>query len=617
MTRIKHRVSYGAMAGGVLFATVLAPAQAVLAATGSDTTSPATTSTTTTTVSPQTITPAPTATSTANNPQSPHANSTLAGGSTQTNNNLPVTAAAQQQSGSSTTNAPSGSTSSAADTKPASNSNSQKPQDSSGSPSTDQPATNAQNNTNQAATTTTDSTAASGNVKVQGNLSSVGNTSSGKASTVSNQVTSLNSASSLNSAGSLQTFTFDINGNHVGDIVLSPGDFLQSSAATKVQTVESSNVTNQTDSTISNTIDLSSLSGDVTVQGNLGNVGDVASGDASTQLNLINMIESTVTDKQAFVGMVNINGNLKGNLLLPKSAIDELLPPPVKAAVTTNTANATSTTTNNLTVNNNVTLDASSGDVKVEGNGGSTGNVSSGSGISNLKLYNLTNSKIVGGNVLLVFVNVEGSWAGLLMNAPAGTTSAALGGRITQDTAIQNTATTTTNETITNNIKLSSKSGNVKVQGNGGNTGNVKSGSASANADVVNIMGSQIDLSGWLGVMVINVYGGWQGSLEIQPVGTTIHVKAPPVHRILSHANPYQYGLNSTSNNGSLHNTKLVSDNVLGENVSKPTPTALSKSGKDVSDHKSGLLSAGTIAAVGAILAITGGATQFLTHRRK
>jgi len=599
MNTIKHRFIYGAMAGGVLFATALAPAQAVLAATASDDT-PAASAGTTSSQTPSTNT---------------HRHRQGQGTSGSTTNDGQGSGTANSSPTSTTPDVSANTTAATPSNGAPANSPNQTSTNNSNSPG----ASNTQSDTGQAVTSATISDARSGDVTAKGNLSSVGNATSGNATVGDTQVTTLNSNTTLTSAGGLQTFTFNINGNHDGDITLSPADFLQSSAATAVQTPEDGSVTTETDSTITNTIDLSAASGDVKVQGNMGNTGNATSGNAATELNLINMIDSTVSDKQAFVGMVNINGNLNGNLLLPKSAVDELLPNS-SAATSTNSSESTATTDNNMTVNNNVTLDATSGGVTVEGNGGTSGSATSGNAVNNLKLYNMTNSQIVGGNVLLVFVNVEGSWVGLLMNAPTGTTSAALGGGITKDTtAPTNSATTGTNETINNNVKLDSASGNVKVQGNMGNTGNATSGNASASADIVNVLGSQVDLTGWLGVLVINVYGSWNGSLEIQSANTTIHVKAPLVHH-----NSTNQAVTPTAANASaaseLTGIALASAHLPGGTTTKSTDTALgahTASGLGGNAHKDNLVSSAMLTIAGAALAITGGATQLLTNRRK
>lgn len=594
MKNLKHRFILGAMIGGVLLAATMMPVQAVLAAS-SDTTSASPDSSQSQSTAPSdNLSTGSGGQGTANNQPGPgqsspsgQTNATGQTGGSSSNSGSTSTQSAPS-SGSNTTSGSGNDTSST--TAPtgganpsqtgAGNTNSSNDSQSSSSATTAtaDPTTSTQNtDTSLAINSTTVSNARSGDVGVSGNRS-VGNISSGKATNTTTQINLLNSSTSLSIAGSLQTFTYDITGDHVGDIILSPADFLQSSTAS-VQDPGNVNVNNQTDATITNTIDLSAQSGDVTVEGN-DTVGNISSGDAATQADIINMINSVVSDKQAFLGIVNIDGNLKGNLLLPKSTIDELLPniKPAASPAATNSGTATTTTDNNLTVNNNVTVDATSGDVTVEGNHGIR-SVTSGAAGTDVKLYNMTNSQIVGGNVLLVFVNVMGSWVGLLMNAPAGTTSAAFGGGITEDvsTSASYSVTNTVNETITNNVKLKSKSGNVGVAGNE-STGDVGSGKASANADIVNILGSEVDLSGWLGVLIINVYGSWNGSLEIQPAATTLTVHAAPHHKPLHHHSRRGSTIGNLDEFADpaapqqlVHQTIQAAEHILGDTTTKPS----------------------------------------------
>lgn len=610
---IQNRVIVGVMLVGMVLAVTAAPAQVVLAAPNETSPTTNTTQSATTTL----LTSPPTAGSntpnthgeTSGNGPTPTTPS-LGGGSGA--NTTGSTQTPLPQTNADTTTIPGNSASTSAGSQP----------DQSTTPANGSTNTT-QNTTGQGVDTSTISNAQSGDVTAKGNQS-IGNATSGDANSIDTQVNVLNSSTTLNQPGGLQTYTFNINGDHTGDIVLSPAEFLQSSAATDTQSPENAVVTNQTNSSITNTIDLSARSGSVDVVGNR-SAGDATSGNAATQANIMNMINSVVTDKQAFIGEVNINGNLKGNLLLPQSAIDSLLPTPTGTSESTNNT-STTITDNNLNVTNNVSLKATSGNVTVSGNG-NMGSATTGSAKTNLKLYNLTNSHIVGGNVLLVFVNVMGSWVGLLMNAPSGTTSAALGGGITQDTALSTFSSTTngTSESITNNINLTSTTGDVTTKGNQ-TAGNATSGNASANADVVNILGSQVDLTGWLGVLVINVYGSWQGSLEIQQAQVTVHVDTPPVQQTTPAATHHTAPTTPDQTTTPVSNTSvspltdvtLASAHIAGASTTGhsliPASTHAASAVGNLPKGKS-LAADMLLAGIGAILAIAGGVFQFLSSR--
>ncbi len=171
-------------------------------------------------------------------------------------------------------------------------------------------------------------------------------------------------------------------------------------------------------------------------------------------------------------------------------------------------------------MNNNLSLNAASGDATVI-NSGNNSSATSGDATTNLTSLNLINQQIIGQNVLLVFVNVLGQWTGLIYNAPAGTTSADLGGGIDPSSAVCGSCggisvNSTTNNQINNNIYLNSVSGNATVGDSNG--GIATTGDASASVNLVNVVNSQLSLSNWFGLLFINVFGSWQGNLQAAPV---------------------------------------------------------------------------------------------------
>lgn len=377
--------------------------------------------------------------------------------------------------------------------------------------------------------------AQSGDATVTQNQSA-GNATTGGAGDVANVVNSLGSSSSLGSGG-LQTFTDNINGNVNGNVTINPADFISylESGASNASYLSAINNTD-----INNYINLIAQSGNASVEQN-GVAGNAVSGDAITEANIINLLDSMITDNQSFLGIVNIFGNLNGNILIPQSLIDSLM----NQTTSSGSPPTNETNENNVGINNTVNLSAITGDALVAGNG-SAGNATSGNALTKLNIYNFTNAQISGGNVLLVFVNVMGNWVGLLLNDPAGTTSAALGGQIQQDvSSLPLNTTSINNEQINNTINLSSVSGNALVTGND-IAGNATSGNASASADIVNIVGSNIDLSGWLGILIINVFGTWTGNLAIAPTTTSSSISDPTMI-VVAIANPSTHHYKSVS----------------------------------------------------------------------
>ena len=185
---------------------------------------------------------------------------------------------------------------------------------------------------------------------------------------------------------------------------------------------------------------------------------------------------------------------------------------------TVNTAtinnNVDVTNNNNQAINNAIDASASTGDASVSGNT-SAGNATTGAAKTNLTVFNLTGANVVASNDLLVFVNVLGTWYGMILNAPAGTTAASLGGGVSSNTTVNNaTLNNTANQSINNNIKVSSKTGDASVSGNT-SAGNAKSGDATSSVNLMNMIDDSLSLNGWFGLLFINVFGTWNGSFGV------------------------------------------------------------------------------------------------------
>ncbi len=263
--------------------------------------------------------------------------------------------------------------------------------------------------------------------------------------------------------------------------------------------------------------------------------GSAKSGDARVLVNLMNLINSYISSGKSFFGVINIYGNLNGDILFSKDFLSQLLASGGSQDIAGNSASISNTgpssnntidsdstsslvgNTNDLsTINNNISTDAKSGNANVSNNT-SAGDAKTGKSDTRLTLLNLTGRQVIAKNAVLVFVNVFGSWLGLIMDAPVGATSALLAGDVEQNSStathpgntISNSDTT---NTINNNLELSATSGNADVAGNT-QAGDATTGDAEIAVNVGNIINSDFSISDWFGVLFINVFGNWVGSL--------------------------------------------------------------------------------------------------------
>jgi hypothetical protein len=376
---------------------------------------------------------------------------------------------------------------------------------------------------------TVNSDATSGNALLQSNMAA-GDAISGDASAFATVLNLLQSSSSLTGSG-LTTFTKNIQGDVNGDLLIDPAALTQP-ANIAPTTLNNLTLNSSLDAGIQNNISLDAASGNADVLDNT-HAGDAITGDANAVANVINMINSVVAANQSFLGVVNIYGNFSGDIVVPTSSLNALLASNAdspSAGPTTPTLTATSDSTQQIM--NNIDLAAASGKA-VQTSNTTTGSALSGDALTKLTIFNLTGRKVTAANSLLVFVNVLGTWVGVIMDAPVGATTAALTGDATSASTAPSmdsnpvTADVHQNdkESIINNITAHATSGNATVQDNF-SSGNAVSGSAHASANIFNMLNSQFSLSHWFGILFINVFGAWHGNFgtakpPVAPSGST------------------------------------------------------------------------------------------------
>ena len=390
-----------------------------------------------------------------------------------------------------------------------------------------------------------------GEALVTGNTGA-GNAASGDAQVIANVINMLQSSSNVLTDPNILTFTANINGDVNGDLLLDPTKLAAMQPANSAATLDNNvKVNNSTDAAIINDIDLAAQSGDAAITSNT-SAGSATSGTADAVANVVNVLNSAVTAGQSFVGVININGNLNGDILLPPGFIDTLLASNVPRYTVSTAAINNDVTVNNNTnqsIKNAIDAGATTGTATVADNT-NAGSATSGAAKTNLTVFNLTGSEVDAGNDILVFVNVLGTWYGLIMNAPAGTTAASLGSGVTGNTTVNNTAelNNDTDQAIINNIKVAAKSGDASVTQNT-KAGDATTGDATASVNLMNMINSRLTLNGWFGLLFINVFGMWNGSFGIDtaagdpvlhlpaPTHNTSNTPAAPVFRFVPSSN--------------------------------------------------------------------------------
>lgn len=401
-------------------------------------------------------------------------------------------------------------------------------------------------------------------ISISGDASVIANTlggsaASGNALAMANILNMLQSTSGL---GTATGFVANINGNVQGDLLIDPSILQPAGGNESLNQTNNIDVTNHTDGTITNNVDLQATSGDATVDKNT-TAGDATTGNATAVANVVNMINSMIAARQSFLGVININGNFNGNILMPQQFLDALIasnaPHATVSVDQNNTSNTNVTNATTQNINNQVTANATSGNALVDSNT-TAGDATSGKASTSVTIFDLTGNDIDASNTMLVFVNVLGTWVGLLMNAPAGSTAAAYGGAITRNVTNNINIANDTDETINNNINVSATSGDASVTRNT-TAGNATTGDAKAAVNLANLMNDHLSLSGWFGILFINVFGNWNGNFGVaNPLalpgsggnsGNTATSKDPaPVFQFKATYGPANTGTSGNSNSG-------------------------------------------------------------------
>lgn len=367
---------------------------------------------------------------------------------------------------------------------------------------------------NGAISSTIKSNATSGDALVQSNTAA-GSALTGDATAIANVLNMLQS-SWLGQSGDLATFITNIDGNVYGDLTIDPGQLPSGNLSANNGYGGDVDINVSANAAINNDIDLVAQSGDATVDSNTRG-GDATSGNARAMANIINMINSSIAAGQSFLGMININGNFDGDILLPPGVLDALIAstgPNSTNNINSNGANNVDiNSTANRTIANNVDTDATTGNANVSNNT-TAGGANSGQASTGVNTLNLVGQKVTGKNGLLVFVNVLGKWVGMVVT-PNGATIANSGPGSNNSVHGTNNNSLSVdaeeNSLINNNINASAHSGDANVTNNT-TAGNATTGNAGVTVSLINMIGTDINVEDWFGVLFINVFGEWMGS---------------------------------------------------------------------------------------------------------
>jgi len=332
---------------------------------------------------------------------------------------------------------------------------------------------------------------------------------------------------------------------------------------------------------------LSANSGNNATSFNTGGDSSITTGNANVNANVLTFANNNIAGNVLY-NVVNVFGNLVGDIILPQSTIDALFcgcngnntaSNSGNGAGSNNTAN--SSTTNNSTtgqandanINNNLTFNATTGSNDSNFNTDGSSTVKTGASNVSADVLNVANMNLTGGQYWLVIINDAGHWIGEIMGAPDGSnvsgsplltfaidpttgavsaTNQGNGAGSTNNTnnSTSNSSSTTQSNTanIQNNVNLSANTGGNNASENTGGNSNITTGDANIVANVVNFVNNNITGGAKLVVTVVNVFGSWLGNF----VGPGQADPNDPVHLA---QNPQMGGAPSNNNNSNNNST--------------------------------------------------------------
>jgi len=267
-----------------------------------------------------------------------------------------------------------------------------------------------------------------------------------------------------------------------------------------------------TDITLENDIKSDATSGDALVFKNT-TAGGATTGDAAVTANVLNVVNSTIaTGENQKVAQFtqDILGDVKGDIILSplllKAFLEAQAPENLKSTLDVN---------NNFGINNDLTLNANSGDATVMGNT-NAGSATTGSATAVANVVNVLNSMIATQQSFIGTINIYGNLEGDILIAPDFIPQmiASNGG---DDSELKVSSNDT--QSIVNNISAVAESGAASVFGNG-EAGSATTGDALSNVVIFNLSGHEVIAKNSL-LVFVNVLGKWVGVIVDAPEGAT------------------------------------------------------------------------------------------------
>jgi hypothetical protein len=298
-----------------------------------------------------------------------------------------------------------------------------------------------------------------------------------------------------------------------GDTPVEGGCALDEPCANSDTTVT---ILNTNNALVNNDIAVTASTGGNTASASAGDA-SVQTGDAYASANVLNLVNTNITDSNYLLLTVNNFDAGSGNIIFPGADwFYDLL---AQSQAMSAGSQTTVTNTNDATVNTTATVDANTGENNATG---TTATVTTGDATAGATVVNHVNQNIFGNSISFLF-RIHGSWAGDIFGLPEGMSWRETGdgveiyfdeagGATAPAGSTDNLSVTNTNSAIVNNnVSVFALTGENEVSAPDGSA-SVETGDAMASANVVNIVNTNVLGRNWI-LAIFNIFGDWDGNI--------------------------------------------------------------------------------------------------------
>lgn len=285
------------------------------------------------------------------------------------------------------------------------------------------------------------------------------------------------------------------------------------------------------DAKIDNNVDLKANTGGNQANLNTG-IGSIVTGAVKLSVNIINFLNTFIATDYLGIAFIDVLGVLSGDIVVPSSAVNNSTGvDSTNANTVTQSGSLTLTKESDANVNNNVSVDAQTGQNKANGN---TLGASISTGKTDVDIQSATiTGEIPSDSLLLVVVNEigEGQWTGQVMGNPSNvvvlvqksmpanqvqTSNIETGPNSNNSNTVDQASNTNISEInqslVNNNVSVEATTGNNEASFNTSG-GSIKTGDVNIAANMINFVNASGKSFKKVVLAVINVFGKWTGNL--------------------------------------------------------------------------------------------------------